>query len=229
MESIKEVLDRVETITFDCYGTLIDWHGGLIATFREMFGDAVENRVEELCDLYRRIEADVQAERFRSYREVLHEVTIRLARRCDLDLPPDRAGLLAQRLPTWKPFADTNAGLVQLQRKYRLGVLSNIDRDLFAGTVRHFDTRFDFLVSAEDVRAYKPDHAHFVRMLSEYGPREKVLHVAQSLFHDGFPAKELGIAYVWINRYRDGNTTSVIPLAEYADLQSLAEAACGGR
>ncbi len=228
MESITDVLDRVETITFDCYGTLIDWHAGLTATFREMFGPAIENRNEELCDLYLRIEAELQAERFRSYRDLLGEVAKRLAQRIDLDLPPDRSDLLAERLPTWKPFSDTNDALVRLKRKYRLGVLSNIDRDLFAGTAGHFDVAFDFLVTAEDVRTYKPHHAHFEQMLSAHGPREKVLHVAQSLFHDGVPAQELGIAYVWINRYIDSNSSAVVPLAEFPDLKSLADAAGDG-
>lgn len=220
--------ERFKVLSFDCYGTLIDWYGGLTATFREMFGSAVDNRLDELCRLYVQIEAEVQAERFRSYREVLGEVAGRLAKRIDVQLPPGSIDLLSERLPSWRPFADSNEALARLKRKYRLGVLSNIDRDLFAGTARHFGVSFDFLITAEDVRAYKPDHAHFARMLSGNGPREKVLHVAQSLFHDGVPAQELGIAYVWINRYRDSNSTAVAPVAEYTDLISLAEAAGGG-
>ena len=126
-------------------------------------------------------------------------------------------------MPDWPPFADTNEALVSLKRRFRLGILSNIDRNLFAETARRFDVAFDFVVTAEDVRSYKPGHAHFERLLSKHAEPGRVVHVAQSLFHDGVPTAELGIAFVWINRYNDANTARVHRLGEYADLKSFAE------
>ncbi len=223
MSTIKQVFRRTKTITFDCYGTLVDWRAGLSRCFNELFGQAAEDRANELFESYVRAEAEVEAEGYRPYRQVLSTVAGRVAERFGFNLPPQRADLLAQMLPEWPLFADTNAALVRLKQRYRLGVLSNIDRDLFRGTARHFDVTFDFVVTGEDVQAYKPALAHFKRLFSEYGGRDDVLHVAQSLFHDAAPAAELGIPYVWINRYRDANDTAVRPLAEYADLASFAE------
>ena len=230
MGAINETLARVTTLTFDCYGTLIDWRGGLERSLAEILGPDVADRANELFDVYAQLEADIEAQAYRSYREVLTTVTGRLARRFDLELPPERAGLLAEMLPGWPPFADTKAALARLKQRYRLGVLSNIDRDLFAATSRMLDVKFDFVVTAEDVQAYKPAPAHFERLLSAHCAREEVLHVAQSLFHDGTRASQLGIAYVWINRYNEPTECaanplagSADPLAIYADLASLAE------
>lgn len=221
MATLTDVLDQIDTITFDCYGTLIDWHGGLLAAFAEMFGEAATGREDKLCAAYRRIEAEVQGENFRSYRDVLGEVSKRLATEIGVALPAGGESILADRLPTWKPFADTNEALQRLKRRFRLGVLSNIDRDLFAGTANHFDVPMDFVITAEDVGAYKPSRTHFERAISEFG-EGKILHVAESLYHDGVPTAELGIAFVWINRYKVKNNIGVEPLTEFADLAGLA-------
>lgn len=224
MTTLHDVAKRVEALTFDCYGTLIDWRVGLARSFRDLFGPGADGQMDDLQSAYLAIEAEVQTEVFQSYRRVVTEVAVRLAKRFGFDLPGDRAGLLAEQLPTWAPFADTNEALARLKRRHRLGVLSNVDRDLFAGTARHFDVAFDFVVAAEDVGAYKPSRAHFERLLSEHAEPDTVLHVAQSLYHDGVPAGELGIPFVWINRYDDRNDTGVSPLATFPDLKSFADA-----
>ena len=144
-----------------------------------------------------------------------------------MPLPPNRVDFLAESLPDWPTFPDTNGALARLKGRYRLGVLSNVDRDLFAATTRKLNVQFDLAVTAQDVRAYKPADAHFERLLTSYGPREEVLHVAQSLFHDGVPAGELSIPFVWINRYGETNETQVRPLATYPDLRSFADEALG--
>ena len=226
MTGLQDVIDRTNTITFDCYGTLIDWKGGLSRSFRTMFGPVIENRLDELFESYFPLEAQVEGEPYREYRQVLEEVSVRLAHRLGVELPDDHVGVLARTLPTWPVFADTNDALVRLKRRYRLGVLSNIDRDLFAATASRFAVTFDFVVTAQDVRAYKPDPNHFHRMLERHGEAATTLHVAQSLFHDGAPAKALGLAFVWINRYGERNSTAVQPLAEFEDLSSLADRAC---
>ena len=227
MSTIDQVLRRSRVIAFDCYGTLIDWAAGLRGSLDAVFGETVAQLGTELFEAYVQLEAVVEAEPYRPYREVLAATAERLAQRYGLELPPGRARRLAETLPEWRPFPDTNAALARLKEHYRLGVLSNIDRDLFAGTARHFDIEFDFVVTAEDVRSYKPAPGHFHRLLEDCAEQETVLHVAQSLYHDGIPAAELGMAYVWINRYRGVNDTTARPVAEYPDLKSLADAACG--
>jgi 2-haloalkanoic acid dehalogenase type II len=217
----------VGTITFDCYGTLIDWRAGLQSSLAELFELAFCDLPDGLFDAYVQTEAEVEGGAYQSYRRVLTATAERLAKRFNFDLPPGLAELLAETLPHWAPFADTNEALVRLKRRYRLGVLSNIDRDLFAGTALQFDVEFDFVVTAEDVQSYKPGQAHFQWLLSRHIEHDRVLHVAQSLFHDGVPAQGLGIAFVWINRYKEVNTTAVRPLAEFADLKSLADATVG--
>lgn len=226
MDSIRDVLGRVKTITFDCYGTLIDWRRGLGDTFAELFGPAGGDRVDELFRAYVPTETAMEVGPYQSYRQILSAVTERVAEQFGVELPAEPAGLLAEKLPDWPPFPDTNEALTRLQQRYRLGVLSNVDRDLFAGTARYFDVTFDFVVTAEDVRAYKPAHPHFERLASVHSPPDEVLHVAQSLFHDGVPTSELGIAFVWINRYGESNPTTVEPLATFPDLKSLADMAC---
>ena len=225
MSCIEDVLGCVRTITFDCYGTLIDWQAGLSRFFVELVGPGAADRTDELFAAYVQTEAEVEAQPYQPYHQVLSTVAERLARRYDVAVRPDLADLLAMMLPDWAPFADTNEALLRLKQRYRLGVLSNIDRDLFAGTARHFDVMFDFVITAQDVRAYKPAHAHFGQLLATHAKRDEVLHVAQSLFHDGRPTSELNIPFVWINRYGEANQTPLHPLAEYPDLISLAEAA----
>ena len=126
MSSIQEVLRRIDTVTFDCYGTLIDWRAGVGGAFAELFGEMPGGgRLDEL---------------FEAYVQAVARTAERLASKFGLDLPAERAGLLADLLPRWQPFPDTNKALRRLKRRYRLGVLSNIDRDLFAATAGRFDS-----------------------------------------------------------------------------------------
>lgn len=225
MDSIGDILARTRTITFDCYGTLIDWDAGLSRAFVEIFGPEAAAHRKELFDAHVGVEAEIESGPFRSYREVLATVVERLAYRFKWNLLPGKRGRLAELLPSWTPFADTNDALLRLKKRYRLGVLSNTDRDLFAGTAKHFPIQFDFLVTAQDVRSYKPALPHFERFLGKHGGRGGWLHVAQSQFHDGRPANQVGIAFVWINRYKDPADPMVRAAAEYPDLKSLADAA----
>lgn len=219
---LQDELQDITTITFDCYGTLIDWSAGLLGTFREILGGALTGREEEFFEVYVAAEAEIEGRGFQRYCDVLAATVDRLAEHFSVELRLGERTRLAEQLPTWRPFPDTNAALGVLKKRFRLGVLSNIDRDLFAGTADHFDVVFDFVVAAEDVGSYKPGHAHFERLMSSHAPREQVLHVAQSLYHDIAPCNELGIACVWINRYEGSNVDGPKPLATLPDLASLA-------
>jgi len=223
-DNLRQKLRSAEVLTFDCYGTLIDWAMGLSNSFRAVFGDWADAHRAELFPIYVEIEASYERPPYRSYREVVTKTLVQLAERFSRPLSSEVHDALARLLPNWLPFADTNDALRRLKRRYRLGVLSNIDRDLFAGTAQHFGVPFDFLICAEDVRSYKPGLAHFHKVSQQEDGLGKVIHVAQSLFHDGAPAKQLDLAFVWINRYKETNTTGVTPLAEFSDLRSLADA-----
>ena len=162
-----------DIITFDCYGTLIDWNGGITAAFQEAARvDGINLDSDAIMAAYHDIEPAVEEQDYRPYREVLQEVAVRGAARLGWPLDASRAGFLAESLGDWKPFPDTNSMLERLRESgYQLGILSNIDEDLFARTRRHFTVQFDLLVTAERVRAYKPGHTHFLTAKEEIGDR----------------------------------------------------------
>ena len=219
--ALEGIRDRITLVTFDCYGTLVDWETGMRAAIGQLSG----GDDPAVFDAYLQADAEVEAGSYRPYRDVLAEALQRIARQFDFGLPPDRGNLLADTLPGWPLWPDTNGALERIKSRYRIGVLSNIDRDLFAGTARQFSVDIDLLVTAEDVRSYKPSQDHFLRMLENVGgDRSVVLHAAQSLYHDSVPATQLGIPNVWINRRTEINETTARPLTEYPDLASLADA-----
>lgn len=224
MNNLEEILPRIKTLTFDCYGTLVDWHAGLNASLTRVLGDAVTDQTDSLYSHYVIEEARLEADQYRPYREILAEAAERVAGQMGVILDPSQAARLGDMVPDWPPFPDTVEALRRLKERFRLGVLSNVDRDIFAQTAQRLGVQFDFVITAEDVQAYKPAHAHFEHMLGNYADKESVLHVAQSLYHDGGPAGELGLAFVWINRYKEENATTVKPAGTFADLASLAEA-----
>ncbi len=223
MQTIGDLRKNIKTLTFDCYGTLIDWEAGLTRSFEQIFGPQALSRRQELFETYVQIEAHIEGGAYRPYREILNEVVGRLGRRYGWKLTAKRRFLLPELLPTWAPFADTNDALKRLKKKYRLGLLSNIDRDLFARTAKQFPIAFDFVVTAQDVQSYKPALGHFHHMLEKHAEKQSTLHVAQSQCHDGRPANELGIAFAWINRYNEPADREVIASGVYPDLKSLAD------
>jgi 2-haloalkanoic acid dehalogenase type II len=208
-------------ITFDCYGTLVDWEGGITAAFEAAAraeGKVVARR--EVVALHAEIEPAVQAEAFRPYREVLAITAERMAPRLGLALPRGGA-FLAESLARWAPFDDTNEALGRLVAAgHRLGILSNVDDDLLAGTRARLDAPFDLVVTAQQVRSYKPGRAHFDAARAHVAGAPW-LHAAQSRFHDIAAARALGVASAWIDRQGDGGPSGadleVSTLAELAD------------
>jgi 2-haloacid dehalogenase len=222
MSELAELAPNLELITFDCYGTLIDWEAGISDALRALGAPA--DRQREIVDAYVCTEAAIEQQGYRPYREILSAAQAALARDFGLNIAEDQHDALARSLPTWPPFADTNDALKRLKQRFRLGILSNIDRDLFEETSKHFDVAFDLVVTADDVESYKPAHPHFLQMLGRVGGPWHVLHVAQSLYHDAGPAAELKLNYVWINRYGGTAGEGVPMLAEFATLAEFADA-----
>ncbi len=226
MTTLDATLPRITTLTFDCYGTLIDWESGMRASLARVFASLPPERAAEAFTAYMEEEAAVEAGAYQPYRAVLAEAARRTAARFGLTLSEAEARRVPVELPAWKPFADTGAALTQLAQRFRLGILSNIDRDLLAASVVQFPATPSFAVTAEDVQSYKPAHAHFDRMLKRHARAGEVLHVAQSLFHDAVPCTALGIPCVWINRRAERATPPAGVIATFADLASFARAAC---
>ncbi|HLF83344.1 MAG TPA: HAD family hydrolase [Blastocatellia bacterium] len=193
-----------DVITFDCYGTLIDWEAGIISAFQsEAAKDRVELRSDQIIEAYAAQESVVESASYRSYREVLGETARRVAAKLGWNLPAEHDGFLAASLPEWQPFPDTNPALERLARRFQLGILSNVDDDLLAGTRRHFTVNFDLLVTAQLVKSYKPGLAHFKEALLRTDG-QRLLHAAQSYFHDVVPTSKLAIPVAWVNRKGSG-------------------------
>lgn len=226
-------LTQFEAITFDCYGTLIDWEQGILTALRPVVRRyGVDRSDDELLALFAEIEAPIQQGPFRRYREVLHEAMRRLAARLGCEVTAPEVACLADSLPDWPPFADTVPALEALARRYRLGIISNVDDDLFRGTARRLGVEFSWVITAEQVGSYKPSRHNFFRALERIGlPWDRVLHSAQSLYHDIATARSLGLATVWVNR-RSGRagggatpSATARPDLEVPDLASLARLA----
>ena len=185
--------------TFDCYGTLVDWNGGIRAELEKLFG--VE-RAQELLARYHELEPEVQsANPGISYREVLTVVLERLSDETGLTLPEGETSALARSLPDWPVFDDVVPGLTEARsRGWRLGILSNTDRDLIDASMRSIGVPFDLAIVAGEIGSYKPAHRHWEVFRQRVGGNVGHVHVAQSLFHDIEPARELGIPSIWINR-----------------------------
>jgi len=190
-----------EFITFDCYGTLIDWESGIREAFAAAataLGRPVD--LDRALALYVDVEAQVEALPFRPYRAVLTETARRLGSQLGWPVPEDRLSFLADSLPAWRPFPDTNPALRRLaDAGYRLGILSNVDDGLLAWTRRHLAAYFEVVVTAEQVGAYKPAPGHFAAARQLIGGAAW-LHAAQSYFHDVVPARAQGLPVAWINR-----------------------------
>ena len=217
--------DRVRVVTFDCYGTLIDWETGIWNAFREAAAhDGVTLDREKLITAYHAIEPEVESEPFRPYRDVLTETARRVAARCGWTISTDLAAFLPASVVAWPPFADTNAALERLAGKHRLGILSNVDEDLLEQTRNGLSVDFDFWVTADRVESYTPDLAHVEAARPYVGDPAGWLHVAQSLFHDVAPANCVNVPVVWVNRKGEERPPDgPLPDREVPDLASLAD------
>jgi len=208
--------DGFDALTFDCYGTLIDWEAGILAGLRRVLArHGVAATDDELLEAYARAEADLEAGPYRRYREVLGEGLRRVAHGKGVEATADEMSAFGASVGEWPAFPDSAAALGRLAKRFRLGVITNCDDDLFALSNRRLGVAFDCVVTAEQVGAYKPDPRNFEVALARIGlPRERILHVAQSLFHDHVPARRLGLATAWIDRRRGRAGFGATPPAE---------------
>jgi len=193
---------RFEILTFDCYGTLIDWESGILSALHRILS-AHAKKIDDaaLLKLYGDFEQRLEEPPFRSYRIVLESVVRRFGAELGFTPTDAEARSLANSLSSWKPWPDTVAALHQLKTRFRLAILSNVDDDLFAATRPKLEVEFDEVITAQQAQAYKPSLKLFELALSRINvPAHRVLHVGQSIYHDVVPAQALGLATVWVNR-----------------------------
>jgi 2-haloacid dehalogenase len=204
--------------TFDCYGTLVDWDGGIGGELGRLLGE--EHRARLLAR-YHELEPQLQREGALSYREVMARALDSLAGEESVELPEGERDALARSLPSWPVFAEVPEALAEARRRgWRLAILSNSDRDLIEASMRAIGVRIDVAIVAGEIGSYKPAHAHWdVFFGSTHASHERHVHVAASLFHDIAPANELGLHSVWINRL--GERPGPEPTRELLDLVSL--------
>lgn len=214
-----------DTISFDCYGTLVDWEAGISQAFIDAASqDGLKFEREAVIHAYHIVEPIVEAGPFRPYREVLAETALGVAEKLDWPLDPQRSGFLAESLPDWPVFEDTRAALERLKSRFQIAILSNVDDDLLAGTIARIGVEFDWFVTAQQARSYKPARGHFLEAIRRLeGRPERLLHAAQSWFHDMCPTTELGLAAVWVNRGGDAAGDGARPLHVVGDLTGLAD------
>ncbi|HEX3322606.1 MAG TPA: haloacid dehalogenase type II [Terriglobales bacterium] len=193
---------QFRAITFDCYGTLVDWESGIFGALRPVLAAHDRNISDErLLELYAEFEGTAQQGEYRRYRDVLRSVVQSYGQRLKFTPSDEEIDSLAESVPRWKPFPDTVAALKRLAERYRLFIISNIDDDLFAATRKHLGIDFDGVVTAEQARSYKPSINNFKLALEKLRlPVQQVLHAGQSVFHDVLPARSLGMKTVWVNR-----------------------------
>ena len=222
--------NQFEWLSFDCYGTLVDWETGI--------SDAVAGALEshdiylprsEILSLFAEVEPQIQdGSGYLEYRRVLRRVMALIGIELDFQFTESDLTCLSDTLPSWPIFDDTVPSLTAMKSRYKLAIISNVDDDLFARTARELGVEFDTVVTAEQVRSYKPDHRNFHTALERMGiEKDRWLHVGESLYHDIGPANQLGISCVWVNRGHDqegpGATrpTDATPDLEVPDLATL--------
>ncbi len=220
---------RFQYLTFDCYGTLIDWETGILHAVRPVLAAHRRNLSDGgILELYAAIEAQQEQGEYRPYREILAAVMMRMAARLGFSASPEEASAIAGSLPAWDPFPDVVPALRRLKQRYKLAIVSNVDDDLLAASMRKLEVEFQDAITAGQCRSYKPSLNNFQTALKRVGVSpDRVLHVAQSRYHDLVPAKELGMATVWVKRQagKSGATlpAMVEPDVQVPDLAALAE------
>lgn len=224
--------NRVAVLTFDCYGTLIDWESGICEALQPVLRrHGVALAGEKLLEKYAACEAAAEQGEFRKYRQVLQSVLVQLGRELGFEPSPAELQAFPESIRHWRPFPDTVAALRGLKSRFRLGIISNVDDDLFAYSAALLQVPFDWVITAEQAGAYKPSPAIFQHALRIIGvPAGQILHVAQSLYHDHVPARMIGIGLrtVWVNRRRGKTGSGATPAAaatpdlEVPDLRTLA-------
>jgi 2-haloacid dehalogenase len=193
---------RFTAISFDCYGTLVDWESGILPVLRKVLAQHGQTLTDfKILELYGEFEADAESGPYQSYRRVLQSVVRSFGDRLHFGPTTAEISSLDESVSSWRPFPDTVAALRALNKRHRLALISNIDDELFAVTRKYLQVDFDCVVTAEQAKSYKPAIRNFQMALGRLGiAPAALLHAGQSIYHDVVPAASLGIATAWVNR-----------------------------
>src|SRR4051794_18897150 len=195
---------NVTFVTFDVYGTLIDWEGGAYDAFaREAARDGVEIDRDDIVERFLAVQREIMAGSYELYAEVLRRTAVRIAKDIGWELEPSRAGFLPDSVQRWAPFKETNPTLQKFKKKLEVGLISNIDDKLLGQTRRHIPIDFDLVVTAQQVRSYKPDPAHFKEAARRIGGKKGWAHIASSYYHDVEPCLKEKVPVIWVNRHKE--------------------------
>ena len=195
---------NIEWVTFDVYGLLIDWETGVYNAFaKEAERDGYTLSKDELVPIFREVQQEITGGSYELYAEVLRRTAVQISKRLGWPLEPSRSGFLPDSLGRWGTFKDTNTQLERLSKKYKLGLIANIDDKLLGLTRRFFKVDFDLVVTAQQVRSYKPDPAHFKEFERRIGTKKGWVHVASSYHYDVEPCTKLKVPVIWVNRRKE--------------------------
>lgn len=220
---------KFEFLSFDCYGTLIDWETGILKAFNTILSHYDFSLSDaQILELYAQFESKHQAGEYLKYKEVLKRVVHDFCAQFNIAATDIELNSLAESIKDWEPFPDTVAALKALKKRYKLTIISNIDDELFAHTAKKLGLEFDWIITAEQVKSYKPSWQNFEVAIQRMGiTPDKLLHIAQSIYHDIVPASSMGLTSVWVNRRKgqEGSGATVLihgnPDLEVPDLKTL--------
>lgn len=222
---------KYEVLTFDSYGTLIDWENGILTALKPVLANhSVNLNDDQILELYAKLESEIEKGEFIKYKDILRRVMQEIGIKLSFNISFSERECLVDSLKNWEPFPDTVEALQNLKKMFKLAVISNIDNDLFSSSVKHLKVEFDYLITAEQVGSYKPSLNNFKFAIEKIGVSpEKIVHIAQSIYHDIIPAKTLGLSTVWVNRRKGKEGTGATPPAsgqpdlEVPDLKKLVQ------
>ena len=194
-------LKDINWVTADCYGTLIDWEKGILDAFEaEAKRDGFSFDPEALIDRFLDIQAEIIRGSYELYAEVLRRATVRAAKEIGWEIEPSRAQFLPDSVSRWQPFREANAAMDRLGKRYDVGIVSNIDDKLLGLSRRHLRTELDLVVTAQQVRSYKPDPAHFKECARRIGGKKGWVHIASGYETDVAPCLKMNVPVIWVNR-----------------------------
>jgi 2-haloacid dehalogenase/putative hydrolase of the HAD superfamily len=216
---------NISFVTFDVYGTLIDWESGAYDAFeKEAVRDGFTIERDELIPLFHEIQQQIEAGSYELYAEVLRRTAVQISKKLGWPLEPSRSGFLPDSVQRWQPFKETNPVLQKIAKQYKVGLISNIDDKLLGQTRRHIPTDFDLVVTAQQVRSYKPEPPHFTECARRMGGKRGWVHVAASHYHDVVPCIKQRVPVIWVNRNKETlDSSQKKPTAEVTSLKEAAK------
>ena len=216
-------LKEIKTVTADCYGTLIDWEKGLLESFRkEAKRDGFSLDEAAFLKRFTEVQAEIMSGSYELYAEVLRRAAVKVAGEMGWELEPSRAQFVPDSVASWQPFREANAAMDRLGNRYDVGIVSNIDDKLLGVSRRHLRTQLDIVVTAQQVRSYKPDEAHFKECARRLGAKKGWVHIASGYETDVAPALKMKVPVIWVNRHGEKLEGRAKPTSEVKTFRDAA-------